>query len=174
MIRKALCLISVSTTALLFILLVPSINALTPLHPSEMAVFRELVDNNFTLSYGETGLEIEPTSSQSLYDSGTNNLTTISCGTVIMGGCFSHTNQLTDEQEGKLIDTIGSGKLLYYSFSSDACSSPACAAAHLTISIPTLNKTNTLSWTKESSDTLENLNALQQDLQSMTGGFPLR
>ena len=155
-----ICLVSI---ALLFALLIPSIYADPPLTTGHhISLEWELQSNNFTLSYGETGVQIEPTSYESFYDSGTNNLTTISCGTSQMGGCISHTSKLTDEQEEKLIDIIGSRDLLYYSFSSDACSSRACAPAHLIVNVPSLNKTNTYSWTKESSDTLENLNAIQQ------------
>ncbi len=126
-IHYIICLVSI---ALLFILLMPFIYADVPLPTGHhISLAWELQYNNFTLSYGETGVQIEPTSYESMYDSGTNNLTTISCGTVMMGGCVSHTNKLSDEQEGKLIDIIASRDLLYYSFSSDSCSSQDLCAS---------------------------------------------
>ncbi len=152
-------------TSLVLIIYIPHLYASSIPQGSSIL---QLQNNNFTLTYGESGLMIEPTSFQAIYNSGTNNLTTVSCGTVLMGGCISSTKTITNENENKLINVISDGNLFFDGFNSDRCSSPACTPSHLTISIPNLNLTNTLSWTSESLETLDGLNTMKNEIGSIT------
>src|SRR5919112_5912652 len=61
-------------------------------------------ENNFTLAYGDNGGDIIPYSRQILYDSGTNNLTSII--TSLGSEPTVKTIQLSDEQELNLINAI--------------------------------------------------------------------
>ena len=123
-------------------------------------------ENNFTLAYGDNGGDIIPYSRQILYDSGTNNLTSII--TSLGSEPTVKTIQLTDEQELNLINAITRNGTYGTSFNDNSCHGPECQPAHLTISVENQNFTNTLSWTKESPETLNSLFGIQDQLFSLT------
>jgi hypothetical protein len=127
---------------------------------------RFFTENNFTLAYGDNAGDIIPYSRQILYDSGTNNLTSIT--TRLSGELTVKTIQVTHEQEQNLINAITRNGVYTTGFSDNSCHGPECQPAHLTISVENQNFTNTLSWTKESSKTLDGLFGIQEQLFSLT------
>ena len=74
-----------------------------------------------------------------------------------------HLYNLTDAEKEKIIDTIASGGLNSLGFNSNACDA-GCTTSHLTVTIPSLNQSNSLSWTSQSSETLDSLSKIRHSL----------
>ena len=124
----------------------------------------ELRENDFTLNYVQSTGNI-PVLTTILYDSATNNLTTTITSRV--GDPRFSTSTVSDEQEQNLVSILDRGNVLYANFNSNACSGSECGTAYLTLAVEKLNITNTLTWTKESTETLNSLFDLEEQLFSI-------
>ncbi len=127
---------------------------------------REFRDNNFTLSYGISEGGIFPSSYSANYNSGNNTVFSVTCE-VLKGHCLAHTHNLTEAGKNKLVDILVQGNLLYTKFN-DECSREMCGPSHLTVSIPSLNKSNSLSWSDEAWRTIDHLNSVSKILSGGT------
>ncbi len=96
----------------------------------------------------------------SVYHSETNDLKITTC---LKDRCMLHLFNLTDAEKEKIIDTMASGGLNSKVFNSNACDS-SCTSSHLTVTIPSLNQSNSLSWTSQSLDTLDSLSKIRDPL----------